>query len=133
MQFLSILHPACTRYCCFSSLALGGRLPLLRVAVASSLRVVQRPQVDVGHPRGVLLERTVGVVPLVRLLEEGIVKGRAVGRGDLVVLMGEPAVPLGRHHIAIGTPDGEVIVVLDPPALVAILLVRQLHSASKSS
>ena len=67
-----------------------------------------------------MFERTVGVVPLVRFLEEGVIEGGTFGGGNLVVLVGEPAVPLGRDHISVGTPDGEVIVVFDPSALVAI-------------
>ena len=63
---------------------------------------------------------TVGKVPFVRTLEEGVLESLTFGYWHLVVLMSEPAVPFGRYHVTVGTTDRKIVIIFDPSRLVVI-------------
>ena len=66
-------------------------------------------------------------------LEEGVVEGGALGGGNIVVLVRQPAVPLGGNHLSGGAANGKEVVVLNPSSLTAVWIRGGLQRGSKSS
>lgn len=116
-----------------SSSASGFWLPLSSIAIVSILSIVKGSDIDVWHSRSILFERGIGIIPLVRLFKERVVEGNTLRSRDFVVLMWEPAVPFGRNHISVGTPNREIVIVLYPSSLIAVYLGLNVRKGSKSS
>lgn len=63
---------------------------------------------------------TESIPPSVRLFEEWIIKRVAVRKGDIIVGMRKPALPLWRNHMSVRCADRCVMVVLDPARLTTV-------------
>jgi hypothetical protein len=81
----------------------------------------------------VLLERRVGIVPLMGHFEEGLVEGSTFWSGNVVVLMREPAVPFGWHHVSVGAAHRQIVIILHPSSLRLVCIEPEIQRGLKSS
>jgi hypothetical protein len=95
-------------------------LPFTSITVISVLRVIKSSVISVAHPGSVKLERTVRIIPLMRLFEERIIEWWTFRNRRIVILIWKPTVPLGWYHITIGTSHRKKVIILYPTTLVAV-------------